>query len=392
MTQQSKLEIVMFSSGTIGSSLTYRILSIAKQLVARGHKVSIIAPSSDKYSNFVRETFLEVAGVRIVRPFQWNVHGKNMFNFIPYFFHVAWKMLWCQADIIYLYKPTPITIIGLLPKVLRSTPVLLDLDDLGSDVMEVEQNSGIAIRLVRWCESLASAYCSSMVVVSRFLFEENRKLFPNKKIIIVPNGTEVVRYQEKKDVSEQVSRRVTVLGSFNKVDFLNPLLEVLPNVIHRVGEGVRVLVLGSGKYLGHLANKAEQLGIVNNIEFLGWISKDEFVTYIRPGDIGYCYTADTPTNRACSNQKVFDYMALGAVPFVSAVGDLPVYVDYGEAGYVIPAGNLKALEDGLVEALTDGVGFFERNLRAQKRVKSLYDWSFLVRHIESELLRLKTIS
>lgn len=381
----------MLASGTVHSSLTYRILSIAQQLVMKGHTVTIMAPSCDKYSGYTKETFTGINGVRIVRPIQFN--SRNVIiSLLPYLLHATWKMLWCKADIIYLYKPTPATIMGLLPKVLRGTPVVVDMDDLGVEVLKNEQVSSLFITLIHWCELLATKYSSSMIVVSSFLCEEYRSKYPKKSITLIPNGTEVDRYQKAAEGKQIGRKEIIVLGAFNKTDFLDPLLTVLPRVIKRASASVHVSVIGNGQCLDELKEKASTLGIASHLTFVGWITKDMFVQYIHPGDIGYCFTADTRSNRACSNQKVFDYMALGAVPLVSRVGDLPTYVDNGSAGYIANADNEIALEDTLVEALSNDSDFNNKQRHVVEWTRSQYDWRILVGQVESELMRLHQMS
>jgi glycosyltransferase involved in cell wall biosynthesis len=75
--------------------------------------------------------------------------------------------------------------------------------------------------------------------------------------------------------------------------------------------------------------------------------------YTQFGDIAICYQPDTETVKAASNMKVFQYMAMGSVPVVSRVGDLPVYVRNGAAGAIVPAADHVALGETIIKLLSD---------------------------------------
>jgi hypothetical protein len=46
-----------------------------------------------------------------------------------------------------IYKPTPITVLGLMPKLLAPTSVVVDLDDLGAEVIRDEGRSRLTYGL-----------------------------------------------------------------------------------------------------------------------------------------------------------------------------------------------------------------------------------------------------
>jgi glycosyltransferase involved in cell wall biosynthesis len=92
-------------------------------------------------------------------------------------------------------------------------------------------------------------------------------------------------------------------------------------------------------------------------------------------DIGYNYMPNELTTKSASNMKVMQYMARGVVPFVSNIGDLPSYVDFGNAGYIVNTDNVDDFVSTLSNALNDNRKNKAQN--AQQKAISNFDWEVL---------------
>src|SRR5260221_10354681 len=122
------MKIVMLASGSYKSNLTYsRMTGLGQHLARSGCLVTLIAPSADKYNNFTPDKHPHLDDMEVVQP--WQPATRRMIvNLLPYLFTALWALIRARPQVIYLYKPTPITIIGLVPKLLFGTPVILDQD------------------------------------------------------------------------------------------------------------------------------------------------------------------------------------------------------------------------------------------------------------------------
>lgn len=375
------MKIIMLASGTINSSLTYRILSFGRELVRRGHQVTILAPRLDKYSNFQPERFTEIDGVRVIRPFQLPTRRVGL-SLIPYIVSAACQLVFSRADLVYLYKPTPLTIVGLVPKFLRRTPVVLDMDDLGSEVMRLEGQSAVRIKLVRWCEWAAARFATAIVSVSTYLRETYQKQYPDKRVVWIPNGTDARLLRQGSQPNDTGKTRVVMIGAIERTDIIEPLIEAFAYALARLPQAIELVLIGDGPSKTHFEDLVERLGIAEHVRFTGWLAKRQFSAYAKHGDIGYCVMPDNVTTRACSNMKVFDYMALGVVPLVSDVGDLAGYAACGRVGYCVAADDQQALREGLLAALQDN-DRLQRAYAAQQLAEQQYDWSVLTAHLET---------
>lgn len=341
--------LLMLSSGSYNSTLTIRLRYLARHL-ASAWEITLIAPSADKYNRFKPDHTLKPAFLHLVQPWQLTTRSA-MLNLIPYVCSALRQILRTPCDMVLINKPTPVTVLGLARKLLLRTPVVLDLDDLGAEVMKGEGRSRLTYTLVDWSERLCLRYADMVVVASTELRDHVQRRHPAKQVLLLPNGAEPSEYQV---VTEQQPRyAVYYFGALNRLDLIKDLFQAMPGVLRAV-PAARLTIVGDGSALDDAKGMCRELGIEAAVEFAGWqtdmLAVQKFTQF---ADIGVCCQPDVRTVRAASNMKVFQYMAMGSVPLVSDVGDLRSYVHDGEAGAVVTPGDVKALERGLVELLRD---------------------------------------
>ncbi|HTH71997.1 MAG TPA: glycosyltransferase, partial [Candidatus Pristimantibacillus sp.] len=287
------MKILMLGSGSVKSNFMYRLLALGKALHRRGHEVSIIAPKADKYNNFTPENINAIDGVRVLQPFQFATKRLEI-NLLPYLFGAARLVLREKPDLVYVYKPTPISVVGFIAK-LRGIPVVLDMDDLGSEVMRVEGHPLYMRKLVERCEKFALRRADALVMASTLLSDTYAKAFPKKPVLWLPNGVESGWFG--KVLPRKRKYQIVFFGALNRKNIVEPLFDVLPKIIDQY-PAVHVLLIGDGKHMSYFKAKAEEMGIGKHITFTGWLQLDSAHALLRAGDIGYNYMPDELTVRA----------------------------------------------------------------------------------------------
>ncbi len=350
--------LMMLSSGSYNSTLTIRLRYLARHL-ANAWDITIITPLADKYNDFKPDYALKLDFARLVQPWQLTTRSF-MLNLIPYLYSSLVSILRARADMVLIYKPTPITVLGLVPKLLSRTPVVVDLDDLGAEVIRNEGRSRLTYSLVDWSERLCMRYADTVVVASTELRDHVRQIHPAKTVLLLPNGVEPSEYRV---VTERQPRHaVYFFGALNRLDLVKDLLQAMPAVLRQVPDA-RLTIVGGGSALDDAKSMSRELGIETAVAFPGWQTDMLAVqNYTQFADIGVCYMPDRRTVRAASNMKVFQYMAMGTVPLVCDVGDLRSYVQDGQAGVVVRPDDVEALASALTELLQDE----ERRVRIAK--------------------------
>lgn len=375
------MNITMLGSGSWKSSLSYRIIALGQQLGQLGWTVKVMVPAADKYNGFKPDPSPKAEGISIIQPWQ-PATTSPILNLIPYLATSLAALLRTRPDIVYLYKPTPITILGLLPRLLFGTPVILDLDDLGSQVMKAEGQSRLQAELVHACELLAMRFSTAIVVASAYLQQRVAAQYPNKPVLVLSNGVDIAQYPRRQPASPRPT--VYYFGAVNRLSLIEPLLRAMPSVL-RAEPATQLNILGGGSALEEAKELVRELGVEGAVHFSGWIPMDDVQRYTQFADIAVCYQPDTETVRAASNMKVFQYMAMGSVPIVSDVGGLSQYVRHGSAGVVVPAGDSAALAAAIGDVLKSPHYRTRLATAARQLAETQYAWPVLARQLSAFL-------
>ncbi|HEY5138597.1 MAG TPA: glycosyltransferase, partial [Methylococcales bacterium] len=285
------MKILFLTSGSVRSNFTYRALSLARELEGLGHETAIVCPRADKYNGFKAEKVSELDGVRVLQPFQFKTKRVEI-NLLPYIFGALILTLKEKPDLVYIYKPTPASIVGLAAKFLRKTPVILDMDDLGSEVMKIEGHPKFQQKLVEWCEILAGKYSDRIVVASSYLFDKYKKEFPQKSIHLMPNGID--KSWLAPVVASSLTKRIVYMGSVGRKNIVEPLFDALPDIITKHPD-TQLLFMADGQYLEYFKDKSRVIGIAQHITFTGWLTMEKARENLLAGDLGYGFMPDDIT-------------------------------------------------------------------------------------------------
>lgn len=172
-------------------------------------------------------------------------------------------------------------------------------------------------------------------------------------------------------VREQAKPRLLWLRAFN-ADY-NPMLA--PRVIHLLKSDypdIKLLMCGADKGDGSLQatqKLAEELGVTDNIEFPGLISKDQIRKYGLEFDIFLNTTTvdNTPVS-------VIEAMAMGMCVVSTDVGGIPYLVTHEYDGLLVPSNDAYAMAEACRRLFTDPL--LAQRLSHQARITAqLFDWN-----------------
>lgn len=371
-------KLLMLSTGSYKGTLTIRLRDLARHL-AKDFDVSVMSPSADKYNDFKPDYSLKPEGHKLVQPWQLATRSPIV-NLIPYLFTSLFHIVKSRADVVYIYKPTPITVLGLVPR-LWGRRVVLDMDDLGSEVMKLEGQSGLNVALVAFSERIAMRFASQVVVTSSLLEAEVKARYPRKPVLVLPNGVEPSDYAETPQ--KPLRNGVYYFGAINRLDLIEDLLRAAADVVKEFPDA-KFTIAGGGSALESAQQLVRELGIEKSVTFTGWLTNMHAVQqHTQFGDIGICYQPDGRTNRAASNMKVFQYMAMHTVPVVSNVGDLHSYVRDGKAGVVVAPGDSTQLAEAITSLLRDTKRRTQLTQESFKLATTTHSWQQRARELRA---------
>jgi glycosyltransferase involved in cell wall biosynthesis len=293
---------------------------IANNLAKLGHKVTVITPdlelNGDRYSPDLHskikivyvqtpsrsnlkvaarrcKTNLEKEGIKL---------GKTeKFDFILTIFHP--------------FHFVPNAAIACAKKL--RVPVLVKIDDAIYD-----KSTGIK-SLQRKIEKMLSTRAlknSSKILVVNKNTEKIMHTFynvPFEKIEIVPNGVDLKFFKSAK----KLPKKIIFSGVMYHHRGLDVLLESLPHIIQKFSD-VNLVLLGDGPEMEKLQNIVKEKHLENNVEFRGWINRNDLPDQISNASISIGPLKRTTVTENALPIKVLEYMA-SSLPILAISGTLP---------------------------------------------------------------------
>lgn len=217
----------------------------------------------------------------------------------------------------------------------------------GSDVYEFPTRSPLHRMLLRANLVSADAISSTSQAMAS-LTEE----LSGRPVAVVPFGVEVEEFspggQGRPHDDRLIVGTVRSLKRRYGVDiliraFAQALSALRPDPLEK---SLQLQIIGEGPQRGSLESLAEQLGVRERIEFVGWIPHHELPAYYRRMDV---FVA--PSRRESFGVAALEAAACGVPVVATAVGGLPEVVLHGETGLLVEAENPAKMTEALVELL-----------------------------------------
>ena len=283
-------------------------VDIANSLAKIGHDVSVLTPNLEwdgpKYEpevdskvdiirvNVPSKNNLKIAARRCKSPLiEKGIElGRNKkFDFIFTIFHP--------------FHMAPNAAVSIGEKL--EIPVIVKIDDA-----VYEKSTGLK-SIQRKVEKILSAKTlnkSSKILVANNETKEIVNEFYDvspEKIEIMPNGIDTKIFHTS---VIKKSKMILFSGVMYNHRGIDVLLNAAPTVIKKIPE-VKFVLLGDGPELDNLKKIAENLKIEKNIEFKGWIKRDEVMNYLADASIAIGPLRSTTVTKNALPIKVLEYRA-----------------------------------------------------------------------------------
>lgn len=192
------------------------------------------------------------------------------------------------------------------------------------------------------------------------------------KVVTIANGvdTDLFKPIQKPRENNQIFF-LSVLDRFHKYKGLDYLLESLVGVKESIPD-VKLIVGGKGELLDFYKSKVDELGLKDNIEFKGFLSDEEVISYYQESELFVLPSIS-------SLQEGFGIVVLEALSCQTPVISTTIVgvsddVSERDCGIIIEPKNTKALEESIVKILSDKELIKEMGIRGRELVKEKYEW------------------
>jgi glycosyltransferase involved in cell wall biosynthesis len=297
--------------------------------------------------------------------FAWKYRPKNFIaKFIDSsicFFGVIFKLIHLkilqQVDYVLVYNHFGVQNLSplIICKVIRIPVVSYVADWLTKDVSfpkksQVLKYWNFQLRM-KYINFLYDGIISTSTYINDYY---HRKHFESNRLYILPNliekPTEFDIYSEK-EYPRSHKIRITFSGKPTWTNGGEMLLDIFSKV-HQLYNDCELIIigdqLGNKQLLPLLKDKAQELGVANNVIFTGMISYQRVIQILQTSDIFILPRPSGKFAEAGFPTKLGEYLAARKPVIVSKVGDIPNYLTHKQNILLCKPGDIECFVENII--------------------------------------------
>lgn len=341
-----------------------RHYELARGLVARGHRVTVIASPvsylTGSVTELARSTSSDENGIRIIRTYATRAIHRSFVHRMIGFFSFMLSSFWAGVrvrDVDLVWGTSPPIFQGLTALFLarlKGVPFLFEIRDLWPAFavqVGVLRNPRL-IRLSEWLERFLYRHADQLMINSPG-FIDHVKSRGARKVALIPNGADPRMFDPAADgrsfrQAHQLGDHFIALyaGAHGMSNDLGVILEAAQ--ILRNNPEICFVLLGDGKEKPDLQERARELNLTN-LRFIPSIPKTEMPQALAAADACIAILKPIPLYATVYPNKVFDYMAAGRPLIMAIDGVARMVVEQAEAGVFSLPGDPARLAEAVCE-------------------------------------------
>jgi len=371
------------------------IYSLMVSLAHLGHFVIVLAPD-DPTVVPGWQTDIPVKRIRFIWPRSWSRlgHAQSLAADMRLRWHALplvvlfslfsiwrlWRVIrWQRADIIYAHWLVPGGVIGAVVSWLSGIPLVISAH--GSDVFVVQRYA-----LLRPVVHFAFRVACHVIACSSDLAHRITTLgMCQDRVSVVPYGVDIERYEFwRSDGAASVEptivqgrSTVMVMGRLVAKKGFTYLLQAVPLVLAQYPD-TTFLIAGEGDLRADLEGLVADLGIQEQVCFLGHIPWDQTPRYLADVDVFVVPSVvDQAGNVDGLPNVLLEAMASGCAIVASRVAGIPDVIRDGENGMLVPPRDVQALAEAICILLRDPTLRYRMGRSAQATVRDRLGWAHI---------------
>ncbi len=340
-----------------------RSYEVAKNLIARGHRVTILTGSGNfnqQPSTLFSSQLIEGVQVDCIRVY-YSHHMSNIkrvWSFILFFMY-ACRLVWKYkktVDVIYAVStPLSIGLVGLWFKKIIKKPLFFEIWDLWPDVpiqMGILKNT-LLIKFLYKIERLIYAKSNHIVLLSTGMKEYllNKNVAATKMTVLF-NGTNIQQFSPSENQSALRAKYnipsnafiVLYAGTIGLANGLEFFVDVAEKIQQKKYAHIQFYFIGNGNRLLTIKSYVREKNI-GNVVFIERMPKESIADYFKLANVGIVSFSPFKILDTNSANKYYDYLASG----------LPVLINYGGWQKAALENNRCGFSASTVTAATDAL-------------------------------------
>lgn len=369
-----------------------RSYGMARKLVAKGHKVTMVCGSYDGASTGIIHEFIRgkrcgmVDGINVI---EFNLDYSNSDGFLKrtwLFIYFAIRSinvaLFTKADLIFATS-TPLTagIPGIVARWLKGTPFVFEVRDLWPELpreMKVITNP-LILGLMSILEWISYKSAHRLIGLSPGIVEGIKRRNINvEKIALIPNGCDLDIFDNATNPwrPNGVTREdfmAIFTGTHGAANGLDAVLNAAKILKNKENKYIKIVLIGQGKLKSLLQERVFNEGLVNVI-FLDPVSKQKLARLMDSADIGLQTLANIPAfYYGTSPNKFFDYLSAGLPVLTNYHGWVADLITENKCGYAVPPESPEAFAEALCIAAENNKSLLDMGENALTLAKTRFN-------------------
>lgn len=348
---------------------TFKGLTFAKELKRKGFDVEVVTgfpnyPGGKVYSGYQIKWFQRevLDGIIVNRVPLYPSHDRSavrrVMNYVS--FALSSLIYICfftrRVDVIYAYHP-PLTVgfVAAIYKLIRSTKMVLDVQDLWPDTLRATgmMKNKYLLSIIGGVAKITYRLSDRIVVLSEGF--KDRLISRNvdqRKIKIIKNWAD----EDKLNLTTQIKRysiddekyfNILFAGNMGRAQAIISVLESA-DILAAKNSSVRFILLGRGLEVENLKKVARSRKL-NNVIFLPAVEMEQVGEFLRSADALLVHLRDDELFEITIPSKIQAYMAIGKPILVAVKGDAANLVNEARCGLIAEPENPVSLANAAIK-------------------------------------------
>ncbi|MBL7074892.1 glycosyltransferase [candidate division KSB1 bacterium] len=229
---------------------------------------------------------------------------------------------------------------GVLAALSHFHPYILTLH--GSDLLVDYNKDWISQIFVKIAVTRADIITSASHYLTKVLQSTGLR---TKEVCTFQYGIDIKKFFPLERVKRNLGKTVVSTRYLIPKYRADVLIDAISLVIKRIPD-VKFVIVGDGELRKKFIEKIKNLGLENQVEFLGNISHDHIPDVLRKADV---YVSTSPSDGL--SVSLLEAMACGLFPIVTDIPANRLLIENGKNGLLFPVGNAERLAENICTAL-----------------------------------------
>jgi colanic acid biosynthesis glycosyl transferase WcaI len=350
---------------------TFKGLTFAKALQARGHQVSVLTgfpnyPGGKIYPGYNLSLFKRerMDGVDIARVYLYPSHDKSklgrVLNYISFFVSSLAYLLFMapRCDVVYAYHPPATTGLAVaIARVFRRTPTLLDIQDMWPDTLSstgMIRNKAVLRMIGAICRFIYQRVDKIVVLSPGFQKLLLQRGVTQNRIAVIRNWADEAASLEDVIPSSLIEKdtfKIMFSGNMGEAQDLKTILHAA-ELLQSSHPLIRIILVGSGTDMENL-QQIKTSRKLDNVIFLPRVPMSKVGSYLAAADCLLVHLKPDPLFAITIPSKTQAYLAAGKPIIMGVEGDAANMVRDAGAGVYAQPGNAKSIAAAMIGMATE---------------------------------------